>query len=300
MNIYRFLFVLVSSCFLAACGGTSELPAETADAARYDMRGRVISVDRASKTAQIDHEEIPGFMPRMTMDFKIKDDWVWDDLLPGSEIRAVLIYDKNAKDPMLLEKIAISAVPNPDLPQPEIKAPEQLGKDAPSTPLTNQDGKRISFKDFQGKTLALTFIYRECPLPEFCIKMSTNFSDAAGKIAASDEWKDKLRLLSISFDPGRDTPEKLRAYGIGYLGNPEKPDFTIWQVTVAPEKDVRALADFFGLKYEVDQNDKEQFNHSLVTAVIGPDGKVARLITGNRWTPEQLLTEMQAVSSAQP
>lgn len=300
MNIYRFLFVLVSSCFLAACGGTSELPAETADAARYDMRGRVISVDRASKTAQIDHEEIPGFMPRMTMDFKIKDDWVWDDLLPGSEIRAVLIYDKNAKDPMLLEKIAISAVPNPDLPQPEIKAPEQLGKDAPSTPLTNQDGKRISFKDFQGKTLALTFIYRECPLPEFCIKMSTNFSDAAGKIAASDEWKDKLRLLSISFDPGRDTPEKLRAYGIGYLGNPEKPDFTIWQVAVAPEKDVRALADFFGLKYEVDQNDKEQFNHSLVTAVIGPDGKVARLITGNRWTPEQLLTEMQAVSSAQP
>ncbi len=299
MSIYRFLFVLVTSCFLAACGGTSELPAQTADAARYDMRGKVISVDRASKTAQIDHEEIPGFMPRMTMDFKIKDDWVWDDLLPGSEIRAVLIYDKNAKDPMLLEKIAISAVPNPDLPQPEIKAPEQLGKDAPSIPLTNQDGKRISFKDFQGKTLALTFIYRECPLPEFCIKMSTNFSDAAGKIAASDEWKDKLRLLSISFDPARDTPEKLRAYGIGYLGNPEKPDFTIWQVAVAPEKDVRALADFFGLKYEIDQNDKEQFNHSLVTAVIGPDGKVARLITGNRWTPEQLLSEMQAVSAAQ-
>lgn len=295
MRSSLFSIIFLASILLAGCEREVQQPASP-DAARYDIRGKVVSVDKAAKTAQIDHEEIPNFMPRMTMQFKINEDWVWEDLLPGSDIKAVLVYDKNAKDPMTLEKIAISAAPNPDQPQPEVKAPEQIGKDAPDIPLTNQDGQKVAFKDFRGKTLAITFIYRECPLPEFCIKMSTNFSDAAAKIATSDVYKDKLRLLSISFDPTRDTPAKLREYGIGYLGNPERPDFTYWQMAVGPDKDVRAIADFFGLKYEIAPEDKTQFNHSLVTAIIGPDGKIAKVMSGNRWTADELLIEMQNVA----
>ncbi len=295
MRSSLFSIIFLASILLAGCEREVQQPASP-DAARYDIRGKVVSVDKAAKTAQIDHEEIPNFMPRMTMQFKINEDWVWEDLLPGSDIKAVLVYDKNAKDPMTLEKIAISAAPNPDQPQPEVKTPEQIGKDAPDIPLTNQDGQKVAFKDFRGKTLAITFIYRECPLPEFCIKMSTNFSDAAAKIATSDVYKDKLRLLSISFDPTRDTPAKLREYGIGYLGNPERPDFTYWQMAVGPDKDVRAIADFFGLKYEIAPEDKTQFNHSLVTAIIGPDGKIAKVMSGNRWTADELLIEMQNVA----
>ncbi len=289
-SLLFFVSILVSGC------GREVQQVASVDAARYDIRGKVISVDRAAKTAQIEHDDIPNLMPPMTMQFKINEDWVWEDLVPGSEIKAVLVYDKNAKDPMTLEKIAISAAPNPDQPQPEVKEPEQIGKDAPDIPLINQDGRKIAFKDFRGKTLAVTFIYRECPLPEFCIKMSTNFSDAAGKIATSEVYKDKLRLLSISFDPTRDTPTKLREYGIGYLGNPGKPDFKYWQIAVGPDKDVRAIADFFGLKYEIASEDTTQFNHSLVTAIIGPDGKVAKVLSGNRWTADALLIEMQNVS----
>jgi protein SCO1/2 len=293
----KFLFIpFFVSCLLFAACQKPEAEPESADTVRYDFRGKIISVDRPSKMAQIAHEDIPGLMPKMTMEFRIKDEWVWEDLLPGAEIRATLVYDKNAKDPMLLEKIAISAAPNPDLPQPEVKAPEQIGKAVPAISLIDQDGERTSLKDFGGKTLAVTFIYRECPLPEFCIKMSRNFSDAALKIQNSEEYRDKFRLLSISFDPTRDTPAKLREYGTGYLGNPAKPDFTIWQLAVGSEKDIREIADFFGLKYELDENDKTQFNHSLVTAIIGPDGKVAKMLPGNRWSPEQLLVEMESIT----
>ncbi|QYO67144.1 SCO family protein [Leptolyngbya sp. 7M] len=291
---FRLLLLVALLCLaISACSSGHDHASESPDAARYELRGRVISVDRATKTAQIEHEEIPGFMPRMTMDFKINEDWLWDDLLPGVEIQGTLVYDKNAPDPMRLERVAISAAPNPNLPQPEPKTPRQIGQEPPDIPLTNQDGKRISFKDFRGKTLAVTFIYRECPLPEYCIKMSQNFSDAAMKIAASEEYRKDLRLLSISFDPARDTPAKLREYGLGYLGNPEKPDFTVWQIAVGPDKDVRKIADFFGLKYEVDVEDKTQFTHSLVTAIIGPDGKVTRMLPGNRWSPDQLLIDMR-------
>ena len=80
---------------------------------------------------------------------------------------------------------------------------------------------------------------------------------------------------------------------MGYLGKDAKPDFAIWQLAVGGEKEVRSIADFFGLHYEVDTNDKTQFNHSLRTAVISPDGKVTKILTGNEWTPEELLAELK-------
>lgn len=282
-----FLF-LFTSCQKAPVATAS------ADAKRFTFHGKVVSVDKAAKKAKIDHENIPGYMDAMTMDFPIREDWVWDELKPGSDIRAELVVD-NAKGEFWLENIAISAAPNADQPVPVINESfAQIGKDAPDFLLTNQDGKRISLNDFRGKALAITFIYRECPLPDYCIKMSKNFSDLANQLKTDSDSKDKIQLLSISFDPARDTPDKLKQYGIGYLGNDPKADFTIWQLAVGSDKEVRKLADFYGLRYEVDQNDKTQINHSLRTIVISPDGKVAKIYAGNEWTSADLLRELKA------
>ncbi|MEJ7848985.1 MAG: SCO family protein [Pyrinomonadaceae bacterium] len=291
----RNLFLVITiSIFLAACQKT-EKPTAPAETKRYDLKGKVISVDRANKKAKIEHENIPGFMEAMTMDFPIREDWIWDDLLPGSEIRAELVVDNAAKDPYYLEKIGIVAAPNSN--QPAVPINEkfaQIGREVPDFSLTNQDGKRFSVKDYRGKALAITFIYRECPLPEYCIKMSANFSDLASDIAVNEEFQDKMRLLSISFDPARDTPEKLKQYGLGYIGNDGKADFTVWQLAVGTDKEVRSVADFFGLQYSVDPNDKTQINHSLITAVIAPDGKVTKIFKGNEWSPDDLLRELKA------
>ncbi len=290
----RYLALLFIAAFgLAAC--TSPEP-ETpkGELKRYELRGKVISVDRAAKKAEIDHEEIPGVMPRMTMPFPIREDWVWNDLVPGVEIRAELVVDNTADEPYWLEKIGIVAAPNPDAPPLPVTAPSQEGKDVPPIGLTDQDGRRFKLTDYKDKVLAVTFIYRECPLPDACIKLSRQFSDLALLLAGDEENKDKMRLVSISFDPGRDTPGKLREYGTGYLGNPEKPDFTIWRLAVGTDAEVRELADFFNLKYSVNEENKAEINHNLVTAVIGPDGKVAKMLPGNRWTTEDLMREMKA------
>lgn len=298
----RSLLIILFICFsmlITACGGEQQPVSNEANVKRYDLRGKVISVDKAAKRARIDHEEVPGFMERMTMDFPIKEDWVWNDLVPGVEIRADLVVDSSAKDPYWLEKIGIIAAPNPDIAAPESTEPEQIGKDVPDVSLTDQNGKKISLKDYRGKTLGITFIYRECPLPEFCIKMSRLFSDAANQIAANAELKNKVRLLSVSFDPERDTPEKLKQYGLGYLGTDSPDDLTVWNLAVGDDKEVRKLADFFGLKYEVNEQNKAEINHNLVTAVVSPEGKVVKLLPGNRWSAESLLVEIQKVTSAQ-
>lgn len=291
----NFLLILALGLFAVSCQKPAET--KTSDSAkRYPLKGKIVSVDKAKKTAKIDHENIPGFMDAMTMDFPIREDWVWENLTPGSEVHADLVVDSTADQPYWLEKVGIVALPNPD--QPPVPINEkfaQIGKEVPNFTLTNQDGKKFGLKDYRGKALAITFIYRECPLPEFCIKMSRYFSDMANQIAADPVGKKNVRLLSISFDPERDTPEKLKQYGLGYLGkDANDKDFTVWQLAVGPDKDVRAIADFFGLRYETDAENKTQINHSLITAVISPEGKVTRIFTGGNWTPDEVMAELNS------
>ncbi len=287
------LLVLFSILLFTACQKTETRQTASPDAKRYTLKGTVVAVDKAKKSASIKHDDIPGYMDAMTMDFPIRADWVWDDLKPGADIRADLVVD-NANGKFWLENIALTAAPDPNQPAPPVNENfSQIGKEVPDFKLTNQDGKQISLKDFRGKALAITFIYTKCPLPDYCILMSKNFSDLANKLKDSD-LKDKIRLLSISFDPQTDTPAKLKEYGKGYLGNTAEPDFTVWQLATGSDKQIKDIADFFGLRYETDANDKTQFNHSLRTIVIAPDGKVQKVFAGNEWTPNDLLRELQA------
>mgnify|MGYP000094198751 FL=1 len=289
------LSVFISALLLNACGsGSVSTDNSSPNVKRYPLKGKVVSVDREKKRATVDHEPIQGFMEAMTMDFPIKADWVWDDLKPGSEIRAELVVDSSAPEPYWLENLGIIAAAMPGQEQPVTAKSEKVGNEVPDFTLTNQDGKKISLKDFKGKALAVTFIYARCPLPEACIRLSTNFSDLANKLNADPERRKKIRLLSISFDPENDTPEKLRSYGLGYLGKGAEPDFEVWQLAVGSDKEVRKLADFFGLRYEVDANDKTLINHSMRTAIISPEGKVMTINSGSDWTAEDLLKELEA------
>jgi len=293
-----FIFLALASLIgLISCGGasteTSNANAVSPNAKRYPLKGKIVSVDRDKKIASIDHEAIEGSMSAMTMDFPIHADWAWGSLKPGAEISGELVVDNTAKEPYFLENIVVISAPDLNAPAASTE-PKQIGQPAPDFSLTNQDAKKISLKTFEGKALAITFIYAKCPLPEFCIKMSANFRDAERMIKADAALRDKLRLLSISFDPENDTPEKLRAYGITYMGNDPNATFDVWQLAVGPDAEVRKIADFYGLRYEVNPDNKAIIDHSLRTVVISPEGKVTKIFAGNDWTPTQLVDAMKA------
>jgi protein SCO1 len=284
------IFLLIS--LFAACKKPETAQIASADAKRYPLKGKIVAVDLAKKKAAIAHDEIPSYMDAMTMDFPVRNADILQTMTKDSEIRAELVVDRGD---YWLENIVLTAAPNPNQPAPPVDDRfAQIDKEVPAFSLTNQDGRKISTNDFRGKALAITFIYSRCPLPNYCILMSKNFSDLALKLQNDAALKDKIRLLSISFDPATDTPETLKKYGLGYLGKDAKYDFTIWQLATGKDEEVRKIADFFGLRYEIDENDKTQFNHSLRTIVITPDGKVKKVFSGSDWTNDELLRELQA------
>ncbi|MCB1024707.1 MAG: SCO family protein, partial [Acidobacteria bacterium] len=241
----KLLFFLVSILFIAGCQTAKTGDSDPSKLKRFDLKGKIVSVDKAGGKVAIDHDEIPGYMSAMTMDFPVRDQVILNDLKPGSLIRAELVVD-NPNGKFWLDNIVTTSAPGPgDAPLPVKEEVAVEGKPMIDFSLIDQDNKPVSLKDFAGKSWALTFIYSECPLPDFCIAMSKHFSDAANKIAENEELKQNTRLLSISFDPKRDTPERLKSYGLGYLGKDSKAaDFSIWKLAAGKDEEIRKIADF--------------------------------------------------------
>jgi protein SCO1 len=73
--------------------------------------------------------------------------------------------------------------------------------------LTDQNGKTITEKDFNGRPFLVFFGFTHCP--EIC---PTALFDISEIFNALGPDADKARALFISVDPERDTPEKLKEY----------------------------------------------------------------------------------------
>ena len=287
------LSLLLLILAFAGCNKT-ESPKASDGAKRFELKGKVVSADKAEHRVTIEHEEIPGYMEAMTMPFTLLDDWVYGELKPGVLIQATLVVDQNRS---WLENPVVSNVADPSLVGKEIETgvEPKLGDAVPDFTLTNQDGKKISLKKYAGRTLLLTFVYTRCPLPDQCPLMSTNFAFLNLELANNAALKDKVSLLSVSVDPGFDKPSVLREYGLKYVNSTRPDAFVRWELATGSNEEVKKVGKFFGLNY---WPEKDQVIHNLRTVMISADGKVAKTYRGNDWKPDQVLKDLEKQVSA--
>jgi protein SCO1/2 len=262
----------------------------------YHLRGKVVSTDAAKGEVTLNHEAIPGFMDAMVMPYKLKDPSILSELHPGDTITAdVLVYDDPNAD-VLLDHIVVIAQGKPDYKPTVFYHVPAPGDAVPDFKMRNEDGRAIHLAQFRGKALLLTFIYTRCPLPNFCPLVTHNFAVMNKELAAMPGLYAKTHLLSISFDPEHDTPERLRAYGAEYIGSDAKGAFAHWDFA-APEKTaVAKIAEYFDVGITVGAD--ESISHTLSTTLVGPDGKVVDFYPGNEWTTEQVLADVKKLAAA--
>lgn len=261
----------------------------------YDLKGKVVLVDKTRREITISHEDIKDYMPGMTMPFSVRYDWPFEIAAPGNLITATLVVDGTQvwiEDIVLTEDTAqVSATPLPEEVQPSI------GTDVPNFRLLNQDGKAIRIGDYKGKALLLTFIYTRCQDPTQCTLMSSNFAAIDKELQKRPDLFSKTHLLSVSFDSAYDTPKVLRSYGAAYTGKYESETFAHWEFAGGTEDEVKGITKFFGMRYYQDSSSgNEQVIHSLRTAVIGPDGKVFKVYRGNEWTVAEMLKQLESAT----
>ena len=271
---------------VAGCGKKPPPTARILEVKRdYKLTGVVRQVDPKGGTVTIRHEEIPEFMPAMTMPFSIKDVSSLEDVRPGDEVEGVLnvkFDGKEVKDYELVNLVVTRPALGPGLSlslqggTPTLSAATSVlkpGDQLPDFSMTTQEGKTLRLSDLKGKVVGLTFIFTRCPLPDFCPRMDRKFAEAAGRIEAVTRRAEGIRLISVSFDPEHDTPEILAKHAAAQGAKPPS-----WTFAVASHPELAKVAPALGLIYGPQGTD---IIHNLLIAVIDPEGKLVRLETGN-------------------
>lgn len=270
----------ISAAVLGAC---LMLGCQRDSGKRYELRGKVVSVDAEQRRVTVEHEEIKGFMDAMTMPFNIGDDWALSVLKPGQTIEATLVVKH---DRSWIEGIRISQRAMADITGTSGSMPK-IGDEVPDFQLINQDNQRIHLAAYRGNSLLITFIYTRCPLPDFCPRTSMKFSQVYQDLKSTPPAGSGPHLLTISFDPEHDTPQVLREYAGRFM---HPIDFKRWEFATGSKDEIRAVTSYFGLAYSPESG---QITHNLVTALIGADGKLIRVYQGKDWTPAQILAELK-------
>jgi protein SCO1/2 len=210
-------------------------------------------------------------------------------LAKRDEITATLVV--NRRESWLEElRVVRKAGSAPDARDAEINALPHEGDAVPDFTLVNQSGKKISIRDYRGKVLLITFIYTRCPLPDYCPLMSNNFAEIDKALHKDSALYAKTHLLSVSFDSKYDTPAVLRSYGAAYTEKYTDEKFEHWEFASGSAEEVKAITKFFGLQYEAKS---DQIVHSLITAIVSPDGKVAKVYSFNDWKPTDVLNDLR-------
>ena len=133
----------------------------------------------------------------------------------------------------------------------------------------------------------LDFIYTSCPGP--CPIQTGVHAEVQRRLPP--ELRERVRFVSVSLDPERDTPEALRAYA-----QARGADLATWSFLGGPPDEVRAALARWGAGGRPARDG--EIEHVLVVFVVGPDGRIARRLVGQSHGADEILTELSRVAGA--
>ncbi len=247
----------------------------------YELRGQVLALDRGRQEVTIKHEDIRGFMPGMTMPFKVSDPALLNGLEAGDLVQATLVVKDYTGYLTALRRTGHEKPAPMEAPAVMIL---QAGERVPDVKLVDETGKARTLADWRGKVLVVTFIYTRCPFPDFCPRMDRQFKSVQREILSDAQLRDRVRLLSVSFDPDFDTPPVLAAHAKTLGADPR-----VWHFATGDREVIQGFASGFGVSVVREGANAENVTHNLRTAVIGSDGTLRSVLSGNEWTPAQLI-----------
>jgi len=250
----------------------------TGCAHHYTSTGLVLHVDRPGATVTISHDAFPGLMDAMAMPFELRGPARRVGVMPGDRVRLRLSVKSRRSWVDRLQVVSAAPVDAGLQQSPAVPVLVPIGAAIPDFDLTDQSGATVRLSSLKGKVVAVTFIYTRCPLPDYCPRMVENFRAIRSRFAPRMDRD--LVLLTVSFDPKYDTPQRLAAYAAANrAGGPG------WHFLTGEPAKIERVCNAFGIQYWAEEG---LITHSLETAVIDRDGTLAATVEGKDFTPQQL------------
>jgi len=271
---------------LAACLALAALLACQEGARRYEARGIVREVDPELRQLVIEHEDIPGLMPAMTMNFEVADPRILAAAKPGEAVDFEVSFDGRSYRITRLDPRpgASSDVPGK---RPRLAEVAGGGDPAPDFQLVDQDQRPVRLASLRGSFVVLDFIYADCPGP--CPILTSAHVTLQRSLPPA--LRARTRFLSISLDPEKDTPQVLRRYGAS-----RGVDFATWSFLTGPTAQVADVVARYGVG-TVRQPDGT-INHLVITFLIDADGQIAQRYVGLEHPPEEIAADLARLLQA--
>jgi len=162
--------------------------------------------------------------------------------------------------------------------------------------LVNQDSATVPFPDaFLGKPMILGTIYTRCP--NVCPQITANMKSIRDAVDTS-----AVHVVSVTFDPHRDTPARLSAYRAQY-----NLQGTSWQFLTGDRPTIRGLMDRLGVRHTIKGTDLEFprpdtdssyiYTHSNQITLIDAKGQVRATYGGSQTPPTLIAEDLEKIQS---
>jgi protein SCO1 len=236
-------------------------------------------------------------MDAMTMPFDVRESKVLDGIKPGASIDFNLVVEGNSsfaesirihryenleQEPLEARRFSIlSSLANPAHAATALSQQQQV----PDFTLTDQDRERITFSQFSGKVVALSFAYVRCPNPAYCFRLTNNLGQLQKRFP--QQLGHDLVLLTIIIDPDHDQNDAINKYALVWKANPQS-----WHFLTGPLPEIQRVSRMFGMEF---WNDEGLLTHSVHTVIVDRQGRLFANLEGNQFTSQQLGDLVQTV-----
>lgn len=160
----------------------------------------------------------------------------------------------------------------------------RAGDAVPDVALVDQRGRPFSLQATHGSATIVSFLYTRCRDGTMCPLVAAKFARIQRLLRGAP-----IRLVSVTLDPAFDTPAVLARYGAGYGADP-----AVWTLATGSRGAVDELAGRFGL--DVQRPAPGVVTHTEAAVLIDARGRVARIVDGAAWAPDDVLASAREVA----
>ena len=171
---------------------------------------------------------------------------------------------------------------------------------APDGIVLGVDGRMQRLSQFtRDRITLLGFIYTTCIDPDGCPLAYRVFDSLKQSIVADPALRGKLRFVTLSFDPARDSPAVMRQYA-GSRVNDEGGALPWYFLTTRSGRELMPLIDGFGqdIRYATDRSTgkpRRELSHVLKVFLLDRAGFVREIYTSTFLHPQTVLNDIKTL-----
>jgi cytochrome oxidase Cu insertion factor (SCO1/SenC/PrrC family) len=175
-------------------------------------------------------------------------------------------------------------------------------KSAADGDVLDSKGQPLRLRELtRGRVTVMSFIYTRCASARACPYATGVLKQLHQTSSEEPALAKGMRLISMSFDPGADTPERMAAYAAQAEGRPSAAEWRF--LTARSQAELQPILDSYGQAVNKKRNPFDPtgpLNHTLRVFLIDPHGKIRNIYSSGTLDPRLVLADVRTLLKEAP